>query len=34
LQQIRDIRRVQLVVKDGQLYEPARMRQLADFQKW
>ncbi|OUJ75913.1 amidohydrolase family protein [Hymenobacter crusticola] len=33
LQQIRDIRRVQLVVKDGQLYEPARMRQLADFQK-
>ncbi|WP_324674770.1 amidohydrolase family protein [Hymenobacter sp. GOD-10R] len=33
LQQIRDIRRVQLVVKDGELYDPARMRQLADFQK-
>jgi imidazolonepropionase-like amidohydrolase len=33
LTHIRDIRRVHLVVKDGQLYEPAKMRQLADFQK-
>ncbi|GAA4056255.1 hypothetical protein GCM10022409_49440 [Hymenobacter glaciei] len=33
LKQIRDVRRVQLVVKDGQPYEPAQMRKLADFQK-
>jgi imidazolonepropionase-like amidohydrolase len=33
LMHIRDIRRVHLVVKDGQLYEPTKMRQLADFQK-
>ena len=32
LRQIRDIRRVQLVVKDGQVYEPAKMRKLADYQ--
>ena len=32
LQQIRDLRRVRLVVKDGQVYEPAKMRQLADYQ--
>jgi imidazolonepropionase-like amidohydrolase len=33
LQQIRDIRRVQLVVKAGQVYQPAKMRQLADYQQ-
>jgi len=33
LQQIRDLRRVRLVVKDGQTYEPAALRQLADFQQ-
>lgn len=33
LRQIRAIRRVQLVVKNGQVYEPARMRQLADYQQ-
>jgi imidazolonepropionase-like amidohydrolase len=33
LKQMRDIRRVQLVVKDGQTYEPAQMRKLADFQE-
>ena len=33
LQQIRDLRRVQLVVKAGQVYEPARMRKLADYQR-
>ena len=32
LQQIRDLRRVQLVVKNGQVYEPAQMRKLADYQ--
>jgi imidazolonepropionase-like amidohydrolase len=32
LQQMRDIRRVQLVVKNGQVYEPTQMRKLADFQ--
>jgi imidazolonepropionase-like amidohydrolase len=31
LQQMRDIRRVKLVIKDGQVYEPAKMRELADF---
>ena len=33
LQQIRDLRRVQLVVKNGQVYEPAQMRKLADYQQ-
>jgi imidazolonepropionase-like amidohydrolase len=33
LKQIRDVRRVQLVVKDGRTYEPAQMRQVADFQQ-
>ena len=33
LQQIRDVRRVQLVLKDGHLYEPTQMRKLADFQQ-
>ncbi len=33
LLKIRDIRRVHLVVKDGQVYEPKQMRQLADFQQ-
>jgi Amidohydrolase family len=32
LQQIRDLRRVRLVVKNGQVYEPAQMRKLADYQ--
>jgi imidazolonepropionase-like amidohydrolase len=32
LQQMRDLRRGQLVVKDGQVYEPAQMRKLADYQ--
>jgi imidazolonepropionase-like amidohydrolase len=31
LQQIQDLRRVQLVIKDGQVYQPAQMRGLADF---
>ena len=31
LQQIRDLRRVKLVVKDGQVYDPAKMRKLADY---
>ncbi|RZK20099.1 MAG: amidohydrolase, partial [Hymenobacter sp.] len=31
LANMRNIRRVQLVVKDGQVYEPAKMRQLADY---
>jgi imidazolonepropionase-like amidohydrolase len=31
LTNMRDIRQVQLVVKDGQLYEPAQMRRLADY---
>ena len=33
LANMRDIRRVQLVVKDGQGYEPVKMRQLADYQQ-
>lgn len=33
LANMRDIRRVQLVVKGGQVYEPAQMRQLADYQQ-
>jgi imidazolonepropionase-like amidohydrolase len=33
LKQMRDIRRVQLVVKNGQPYEPAQMRKLADYQQ-
>ncbi|RZK22567.1 MAG: amidohydrolase [Hymenobacter sp.] len=33
LANMRDIRHVQLVVKDGQVYEPAKMRQLADYQQ-
>ncbi|MGI4887378.1 MAG: amidohydrolase family protein [Janthinobacterium lividum] len=33
LQKIRDLRRVQLVVKAGQVYEPAQMRKLADYQQ-
>ena len=33
LRQIRDLRRVQLVVKNGQVYEPAQMRKLADYQQ-
>jgi imidazolonepropionase-like amidohydrolase len=33
LRQMRDIRRVQLVVKNGQVYEPTQMRKLADFQQ-
>ncbi len=32
LANMRDIRRVQLVVKEGQVYEPSKMRQLADYQ--
>ena len=32
LQRIRAVRRVQLVVKAGQVYEPAKMRALADYQ--
>ncbi|MBO2009912.1 hypothetical protein [Hymenobacter negativus] len=32
--QLRDLRRVPLVVKDGQPYEPAQMRKLADYQQW
>ena len=32
LEQIRDLRRVLLVVKAGQVYEPAQMRKLADYQ--
>lgn len=31
LAQIRDLRRVYLVVKNGQVYEPAQMRKLADY---
>jgi imidazolonepropionase-like amidohydrolase len=31
LKQMRDLRRVQLVVKNGQVYEPKQMRQLADY---
>ena len=31
LANMRDLRRVQLVVKDGQVYEPAKMRKLADY---
>ena len=33
LKQIRDLRRVRLVVKSGQVYEPAQMRELADYQQ-
>ncbi|WP_375434714.1 amidohydrolase family protein [uncultured Hymenobacter sp.] len=33
LQRIRDIRKVKLVVKGGRMYDPARMRQLADYQQ-
>ncbi|GAB3829976.1 amidohydrolase family protein [Hymenobacter jeollabukensis] len=33
LEQIRNVRRVRLVIKEGQVYEPARMRELADFGK-
>ena len=33
LRQMRDLRRVYLVVKAGQVYEPKQMRLLADFQK-
>jgi imidazolonepropionase-like amidohydrolase len=33
LANMRDLRRVQLVVKDGQVYEPAQMRKLADYVK-
>lgn len=33
LQQMRDIRKVKLVLKDGRLYEPNHMRQLADYQQ-
>ena len=33
LRQMRDLRRVQLVVKNGQVYEPAQMRKLADYQE-
>jgi imidazolonepropionase-like amidohydrolase len=33
LKQIRAIRRVQLVVKNGQVYEPAQLRKLADYQE-
>jgi len=32
LQRIRDLRRVHLVVKNGQTYEPKQMRQLTDYQ--
>lgn len=32
LQRIRDLRRVHLVVKNGQTYEPKQMRHLADYQ--
>jgi imidazolonepropionase-like amidohydrolase len=32
LRQIRAVRRVQLVMKGGQLYDPAQMRRLADYQ--
>ncbi|HEX8327879.1 MAG TPA: amidohydrolase family protein [Hymenobacter sp.] len=31
LQKISDLRRVRLVVKNGQVYEPKQMRQLADY---
>jgi imidazolonepropionase-like amidohydrolase len=31
LANMRDLRRVQLVVKNGQMYEPAQMRKLADY---
>jgi imidazolonepropionase-like amidohydrolase len=31
LANMRDLRQVQLVVKNGQVYEPKRMRQLADY---
>lgn len=31
LEQISALRRVRLVIKEGQVYEPARMRELADF---
>ncbi|MCB2406735.1 amidohydrolase family protein [Hymenobacter lucidus] len=33
LEQIQALRRVQLVVKDGQTYDPARLRALAGFQQ-
>jgi imidazolonepropionase-like amidohydrolase len=33
LTQMRDLRRVNLVVKNGQVYEPKQMRRLADYQE-
>jgi imidazolonepropionase-like amidohydrolase len=33
LRQIRAVRRVQLVMKGGQLYDPAQLRRLADYQE-
>ncbi|TGE27430.1 amidohydrolase family protein [Hymenobacter metallicola] len=33
LEQIQNLRRVKLVVKDGRAYDPARMRQLAGYQQ-